>query len=117
MKRILAALALVVAILAIGSTAALATTGSSLGTGQITVRNVWVSETHTFTMNTTETLDVDCPSGESVLTGFGIWVTLADGAATSVSGSALDSDTWRVSFNYQGSQPLSSQLQAHATCS
>lgn len=118
MKKFLTVAAVIAALVLGTSVAAQAVSGTSLGSGSVTVENVWTSEAYTFPAftNTTRTIDLDCPSGKEVVTGFGIWVIRADGSATSVSGSALDSDTWRVSFNYNGSPSLPSTLQVHATC-
>jgi len=116
LKRLLAVLALVAAMVAASVTAAWAASGTSLGSGQITVENTWMYQDVQFSPNTSRTLDLDCPSGKKVVTGSGVWIVVSDGSSSTVAGSALDSDTWEVTFSYAGSQTLRSFLQVYATC-
>lgn len=120
MKRAVLAGLMALTILFGVSSAALATPGTSTGSGDVTVtvQNVWNYEYYQLLPGSgnAQTRDIDCPSGTEVVTGFGVWVLLGYSDASQASGTALDADTWRVTFTNNLGFTVNSILQVHATC-
>lgn len=116
-KRWALTTALAVAVLLGVSAAAFATPGTLANTGNIEVQDVWTYEfVQSFTPSVDRTVTVDCPAGTEVVTGYGVYTGTLQGRAEDEVGSALDADSWTVTFHNGTGSTLSSYLQVHATC-
>lgn len=114
-KLVLSTAVAVTLLLAAGSVAyAQQGSGDAGDSASVVVYNVYAWD-RSLTGPSSLTVDVDCHAGDSVLTGYGaLYYSTGQGFGGIEQGSALDSDTWRVTFTFSPS--ARTIMHVNATC-